>query len=135
MHVRVEVQAAVVSMEHARHADLAAQIPFVGGEFHERLTCGLKEARKSDLLVSVDGLSQLRGNGERHQEILRGKKLAALALQPEGGFMVLAFRAVSVAAGVTLEFKFSALGTHDQDLPAFRFTTDLDGLHGSLVTR
>jgi len=71
----------------------------VSAEVFERRNGGVKEAVVDSGLMTPGERSEFKGQGEGDHEVLDRQELEALAVEPLGGDMVLAFRATTMATG------------------------------------
>ncbi len=90
----------VPGVEHAGHADLAADETVVMGQFDNSGGRGLEQDRVDDLLVGTGQDSQFCRQGGGNEEMGDGQKLPLLFVQPKLGVIVAALWTVPVFAGV-----------------------------------
>ena len=116
MDMRVIIQSARVRMQHGNDAGRALKLLVVLAEGAHRLPATAHQQLIDDLLVRESQRPEFGGQGERHQEILGRHLLLHLAFQPLLTLMVLAMRAVAVAAGMRYQRLMFAFGAFDLHL-------------------
>ena len=87
-------------MQHRDGAGRALQLPIVAGEGAQRFPTATHQGVVDHRLVRPGQQPEFRRQGEGQQEVLRRHLLLQLPFQPLLAFMMLAVRAMSMAAGV-----------------------------------
>ena len=100
MCVRVEIQPAVVRVQHRHRARSATQLLVVLAEGVHRRPSTADDEFVQLALVMPSQLAELCGQGEREHEILARHQLLQLLVDPALRLEGLALRAVPVAAGM-----------------------------------
>jgi hypothetical protein len=87
-------------MQHAeKTGQIAADVFCIGRKFFKRIGRSFKQGRIADALVAADKAAQLLRDGKSDHEVMTRELSFDLPLQPRLGFMMLAGRAMPVAAG------------------------------------
>ena len=87
-------------MQHAEETgSRGADILGIGGQGLDRLAGRVEQRGVCDPLMTANPGAQPGRDGERYQEVRTGQKTVGLGLEPGLGLVLLAARAMSVAAG------------------------------------
>lgn len=100
MDMWVAIEAARVRVQHRRRARRALEVFVIAAEGAQRLPTATYQQVVDDARVRKGQRPELGRHGEGEQEVLGGDLLLHLALQPLLTLVVLAVRAVAMAAGV-----------------------------------
>ena len=98
--MRVQIQTAVVRVQHTHRAGRGAQLRVVAAEGGQRVPGALHQQRIDHALMAEGQGAQLARQRERDHEVDGRHQRLKLSLQPDLSLVVLAVRATSVAAGM-----------------------------------
>src|SRR5215213_311482 len=133
MNVRVVAHVARPGLQHADQANLRAQKARIAGQLPQCAGRGAEEQVVEEALVAVGDITQLAGQCEGDQEVGHWQQQLLLASEPALGSVVLAGRAVAVAAGVVAVAR-GATGRAAVEVAAQGFGTALlNRAQGSLL--
>jgi len=116
-------------MEDGKETDLGAEVSVITGDSQQSLG-GATEQNAVNRFGVIQGNDRRLGrDGENHVEVLDRQEFGLPVLQPFCPGQILAFRAVTVAAGVIRDAKVLAVAA-SIDMTAKRCrSADLDGAH------
>ena len=117
-------------MQNTNDAYFCTEMLRVVGKLKERLGNRAKKKIIHDLPVHGDEGIQFRRNGENHMEILKGKKIFVTGLDPSFLGQDLAFRTVTVPAGVIRYLQMAAVVALVLVTAQSGSSTEFDGTHG-----
>ena len=129
MDVRMVMQILAPAMQHGDEADLGAEMPGIGGDRAQRLSCRLEQDRIDRNLVLESDRRNLGRQREHNVEIGNRQKLVLPRSEPFPAGLPLAFGAMPVAAGIIGHTDRPA-GPAALDMAAeFGGPAQLDGAH------
>lgn len=100
MYMRMKLNRLSPRVEHGQQTDLCSQMPGIAGDALQRLGCGPKQNVKHDCpVLERYGGNGLR-NGEYDMEVLAGKEMLLLCIEPSRLRQLLTFRAMAVTARI-----------------------------------
>lgn len=100
----------VPSMENLDNARLCAEVFFVATQFQQRLRAAPVEETVKSLLVGKDERVELMGKSKNHMEVRSVNDLGPAPVYPDFFLDGLTVRAVTVAAGIMMDFQVAAGG-------------------------
>ena len=100
MNVRVQVQLLRPGVQHGEHADGAADITGIAGEFDDRRGTGLHQHSIAVALLSTQHLAQLGGHCDGDVEVRHRQHLRTAEFEPLLGLRGVTLRATAVGTGV-----------------------------------
>ncbi len=107
MHMRMVGQIACPGMQHSHHADLSTHKTWIISQLLGSLSRSLKENVVKELLILPGQDSQLCRKGEGQEEIGYREQQFLLQLKPFLCPFLLAFGAVTIAAGMITVLNFA----------------------------
>jgi len=87
-------------MERRKHANAAAHMARIAGQFDNGLRRGLHEQRAGGFLPAAQRLAQVLGHGDGDMEVMAGQKFALPRLEPSLRLIRMAFGTAPVPAGM-----------------------------------
>ncbi len=107
-------------VEHRKHANVAAHMARVAGQFDNGLRRGLHEQRVGDFLPAAQRLAQFIRHGDGDMKVRAGQKFALPRFEPSLRLIRMAFGTASVPAGmVGIDVLVATIAT--PEMPAERF--------------
>ena len=117
VHMDVVIQLLVPGMEDLDDAGSCAEELMVCGKFQERIgTASMEEAIKERLIAIKQGV-EFMGQGKNDMEVRGIDDFGTPPIHPDFLIDSLAVRAVTVSAGIIVDFGISAVGT-DREIAA-----------------
>jgi len=133
MDMRMRGHISGPGMQHAKHADPAAEVLGVEGESLQSGSGGVKDQVAHPLLVRAGHGSQCLGEGKGDEQRGHGQQQLPLLVEPPGGVVVLARGTMVMRAGMVAVLECLALGALG-DMTAESFGAAwCNGLHGCQV--
>jgi len=134
MEVWMEIESSGMGMEDGGHADIGAEMFGILAKVFQGADGGVKEDVVDSGLMTPGERSEFKGQGEGDHEVLDRQELEALAVEPLGGDMVLAFGTTTVAAGLGLVYLYGAITALQLYLPGLRGTAAQHGIDSVAVS-
>jgi len=98
--VRVQLQALIPAMEHAKKADLGSQMPWITGDFEQCLSAGVKEQVVDQPLVLQGKRGQFARQSKDGMYVASGQQFPFARLEPASARVALASWAMPVSTRV-----------------------------------
>lgn len=110
MEMGVILHLAAPGMEHGgKSRQIGAHETRVSDQFLDRPTCRLEHGAVGGLLMAAAEGPELLGHGESEHKVVAGQSPLKLGIEPLAALVVLALRAVTVAAGAVDQVLLTAL--------------------------
>ena len=100
MHMRMVDELLRPGVQHGHHANRAADVTSIAGEFDDALGSGPHQCGVAIALVRTQHIAQLLRHGDRDVEVGAGQQLDLARRNPPLGLILMASRAAPVLAGM-----------------------------------